>query len=405
MSSSEQKEKAMPQRVVLAGAVRTAIGKYQGGLAGMPAPDLGAVTIREALARAGVSAEAVDEVLFGCVVQAGLGQNVARQSARQAGLPDEVPATTVNTVCGSGLRAVGLAAALVLSGEADVVVAGGTESMSRAPYLLEQARSGYRLGDGTLVDALQRDGLSDAFASYAMGITAENLAERYGITRSEQDEFALESQRRCARAQAEARFASEIVPVSVPGKRGPVAVDVDEPPRPNSTIEALAALKPVFKAGGTVTAGNSSSLADGAAALVVLSEERARELGVTPMATLVATASAGVDPAYMGHGPVESTRKLLHRTGLTIQDLDLIELNEAFAVQAIHVERDLGLDRDRVNVLGGAIALGHPIGCSGTRILVTLLHEMHRREVEHGLAALCVGGGMGVSALVRRWEP
>lgn len=404
----------MSRSIVLAGAVRTAIGRLGGALARVPAPTLGATAVAAALARAQVPADQVDQVVMGCVLQAGTGQNVARQCAIGAGIGVRAPALTVNQVCGSGLTAVNLAAALIASGEADIVVAGGTENMSRAPYLVEQARFGYRLGDGTLVDSMQSEGLRDAFGGYAMGVTAENIAERYAVTRRDQDEYAAESQRRCARAVQAGQFDAEIVPVTlVPnaaaGSRQTTAdakqtavVDVDESPRPGTTAETLSKLRPVFQDGGTVTAGNASGISDGAAAVVLLAADRARELGVRPLATWVAGAAVGVDPAYMGTGPVASTRRVLERTGMGVGDLEVVELNEAFAAQAVHVVRALELDPARVNVNGGAIALGHPIGCSGVRILVTLLHEMARRDAEHGLATLCVGGGMGVSAIVRR---
>ncbi|MDR1188497.1 MAG: acetyl-CoA C-acetyltransferase [Bifidobacteriaceae bacterium] len=395
----------MPRRIVLAGAARTPIGRFGGALASLSAPDLAACAISAALTRARVPADAIDQVIVGCVLQAGAGQNVARQSALAAGLGVPVPALTVNQVCGSGLAAVNLAAALIAAGEADVVAVGGTENMSKAPYLLDRARFGYRMGDATLIDSMRSEGLKDAFAGYAMGVTAENVAALGDVSREDQDAFAAESQRRCAEAVRAGRFDAELVPVEITHGNSTVSVDADETPRPGTTVEALGRLRPVFAEPGTVTAGNSSAIGDGAAAVLVLSERRARELGVEPQATWVAGAAVGVDPAHMGTGPIASTRRLLARTGLDVLDIDLVELNEAFAAQAVHVVRELGLDPARVNANGGAIALGHPLGCSGTRILVTLLHEMERRGAGLGLAALCVGGGMGVSALVRRDGP
>lgn len=392
----------MSQNVVLAGAVRTPLAKFGGSLATTPAVELGTVVVKEALARAGVPADAVDEVIMGSVLQAGTGQNIARQIAVKAGLPISTPGFTINKVCGSGLKAVNLAAALIMSGEADVVVVGGTENMSQAPYLLKQARFGYRLNDSVLVDSMQSEGLSDAFEGYAMGVTAENVAAKVGISRAEQDEFAARSQQRAELAISSGRFVEEIVPVEVQSRKGTVVFDTDEAPRFGSTVDTLGKLKPVFVDDGTVTAGNSSGISDGAAAMVVMSEAKAKEFGVTPMAVWVGGASAGVDPALMGLGPVASTTKLLDKLSMSVGDLDLIELNEAFAAQAIGAARGLGLDMTSTNVNGGAIALGHPIGASGTRILVTLLHEMRRRQAETGLASLCIGGGMGVSALVRQ---
>lgn len=390
----------MSQKVVLAGAVRTPIGKFGGSLATTAAVEMGTLVVTEALARAGVPASAVDEVIMGSVLQAGNGQNLARQIAVRAGLPISVPGFTINKVCGSGLKAVNLAAALIKAGEADVVVVGGTENMSQAPYLLKQARFGYRLNDSVLVDSMQSEGLSDTFEGYPMGVTAENVAVKVDISRAEQDEFAALSQRRAEAAITAGRFVDEIVPVEVRRRKETVAFDTDEAPRFGTTAESLAGLRPVFLDDGTVTAGNSSGISDGAAAMVLLSESKARALGVEPMATWEGGASAGVDPALMGLGPVESTRKVLDRLSMKVGDLDLVELNEAFAAQSIGVVRGLGLDVEATNVNGGAIALGHPIGCSGTRILVTLLHEMRRRRVETGLASLCIGGGMGVSAVV-----
>lgn len=391
----------MSDEIVLAGAVRTAIGKFGGTLADVTPARLGSAVVAAALERAGVAASEVDEVIIGHVLQAGAGQNVARQCAIGAGLPVQVPALTINQVCGSGLRAVNLAAALIRSGEAGVVVVGGTESMSQAPYLLGKARFGYRMGSGELVDSMVSEGLTDVFGSYHMGVTAENLAREFAITRADQDAFAATSQQRAEAAIAGGAFRDEILPLEVAAGKGTATFDTDECVRPGTTAETLARLRPAFVPGGTVTAGNASGLSDGAAALVVMSAARARELDVTPMATWVAGASAGVDPAVMGRGPVESTRRVLAMTGLTAADLDLVELNEAFAAQALCVVRELRLDPGLVNASGGAIALGHPLGCSGARILVTLLHAMRRAGRETGLASLCVGGGMGVSTLVR----
>jgi len=388
------------REVVLVGAVRTAIGKFGGALVGTPAAELGAIVIKEALSRAGVAPDQVDQVLMGCVIQAAQGQNVARQSAIKAGLAVEVPAQTLNVVCGSGLNSINIAAALIQAEQADVIVAGGMENMSTAPYALPNARFGYRMNDGNLVDTMISDALSDAFHQYHMGVTAENIAEKYGITREAQDEFAANSQQKAERALAENRFADEIVPVPVKVKREMVPFDKDEFPRAGTTTEGLKKLKPAFKADGTVTAANSSGINDGAAAIVVMSVEKAAELGVKPMAKFITGAIAGVDPAIMGIGPVSSTKKALKAAGLTVDDLDLIEANEAFAVQAIAVGQDLKWDADKVNVNGGAIALGHPVGASGCRILVTLLHEMQKRDAKRGLATLCVGGGMGVSTIV-----
>ena len=392
----------MSKKVVLAGACRTAIGKMGGALANTPAPELGAIVIKEALNRAGVAPEAVDQVLMGCVIQAGQGQNVARQASLKAGLPIEVPAVTLNVVCGSGLNCVNTAAAMIMAGEADIVVAGGMENMSMAPYALKNARYGYRMGNAPMVDTMVNDALWDAFNDYHMGITAENVCEKYGITREELDEFSANSQQKAEKAIADGKFKEEIVPVPVKVKKETVMFDTDEGPRPGTTAESLARLKPAFKKDGIVTAGNASGINDGAAAIVVMSEEKAKELGVTPMATWVAGALGGVDPSIMGVGPVASTKKVLAKTGMSIDDFDLIEANEAFAAQSIAVGRDLGFDTSKLNVNGGAIALGHPVGASGCRILVTLLHEMQKRDAKTGLATLCIGGGMGCSAIVKR---
>ncbi|MDR1744768.1 MAG: acetyl-CoA C-acetyltransferase [Planctomycetota bacterium] len=392
----------MTTEIVLAGACRTAIGKFGGSLAGIPAARLGAITIRDALSRAGVKPDQVDEVYFGNVLQAGLGQNVARQASLGAGLPDTVPAQTMNIVCGSGLHCVNLAAALIRAGQADVIVAGGMENMSAAPYLLDQARFGYRMSDGKLVDSMIKDALWDAFGDYHMGITAENVAEKYGITREMQDSFAASSQQKCEAAQKAGKFRDEIVPVPYKVKKEEKLFDADEYPRAGCTVESIAGLKPAFKKDGTVTAANASGINDGAAAVVVMSRAKAEQLGVKPMAVWSGGCTGGVDPSVMGIGPIASTEKLMKRIGLGIGDFDLIEANEAFAAQALAVGKHLGWDPARVNVNGGAISLGHPVGASGCRILVTLLHEMGRRGAKRGLATLCVGGGMGVSCAVER---
>lgn len=394
----------MSRKVVLAGACRTAIGKMGGALSNVPAADLGAIVIKEALNRAGVKPEQVDEVRMGCVIQAAQGQNVARQASIKAGLPVEVPALTVNVVCGSGLECVNEAAIQIMSGQADIVVAGGMENMSMAPYALTKARFGYRMNNGTVVDTMVNDALTDAFNHYHMMITAENVCDKYGLTREELDAFAANSQQKTEKAMAEGKFKDEIVPVPVKVKKETVMFDTDEGPRPGTTVETLAKLKCCSgKEGGLVTAGNASGINDGAAAIVVMSEEKAKELGVTPMATWVAGALGGVAPEIMGVGPVASTRKVFERTGLTIDDMDLVEANEAFAAQSVAVAKDLNFDMSKVNVNGGAIALGHPVGASGCRILVTLLHEMQKRpEVKRGLATLCIGGGMGCSTIVEK---
>ncbi len=393
----------MAKKVVIAGACRTAIGKMGGVLSTVPAVDMGSIVIKEALKRAGVPADQVDHVYMGCVIQAGLGQNVARQASLNAGLPIETPAVTVNVVCGSGLNCVNMAAQMIQAGDADIVVAGGMESMSMAPFALPKARFGYRMNNGTLVDTMVNDALTDAFNHYHMMITAENVAEQWGLTREELDEFAAASQQKAVAAQESGRFKDEIVPVEVKQRKKTVIVDTDEGPRAGTTAESLAGLRCCSgKEGGVVTAGNASGINDGAAAVVVMSEEKAKELGVTPMATWVAGALGGVEPEIMGVGPVASTKKVLAKTGLTIDDMDLIEANEAFAAQSIAVARDLHFDMSKVNVNGGAIALGHPVGASGCRILVTLLHEMQKRDSHRGLATLCIGGGMGCSTIVER---
>ena len=392
----------MAKKVVLAGACRTPIGSMGGALSTVPAADLGAVVIKEALNRAGVAPEMVDEVLMGCVIQAGLGQNVTRQASIKAGLPIEVPAVRINVVCGSGLNCVNLAATKILAGEADIVVAGGMENMSMAPYLMKQGRYGYRLGNGQLVDSMVNDALWDAFNNYHMGITAENVCEQWGLTREELDEFAANSQQKAVAAQEAGKFDAEIVPVEIVTKKKTIVVNKDEGPRPGTTAESISKLRPAFKKDGIVTAANASSINDGAAAIVVMSEEKAKELGITPMATWVGGALGGVDPSIMGVGPDASTRKLMDKIGKTVDEMDLIEANEAFAAQSLAVGRDLGFDPEKLNVNGGAIALGHPVGASGCRILVTLIHEMMKRDAKKGLATLCIGGGMGCSTVVTR---
>ena len=393
----------MAKKVVLAGACRTAIGTMGGALSTTPAPVLGSIVIKEALKRAGVPADAVDHVYMGCVIQAGLGQNVARQAAIKAGLPVTTPAVTVNVVCGSGLNCVNMAAQMIIAGDADIVVAGGTENMSMAPYAAMQGRYGYRMNNATLVDTMVNDALWDVFNNYHMGITAENVAEQYGLTREQLDEFAAWSQQKCEKARAEGKFKDEIVPVEVKKKKETIIVDTDEGPRAGVTKESISKLRPAFKPdGGLVTAANASGINDGAAAIVVMSEEKAKELGVKPMATFVAGALGGVDPSIMGVGPVPATRKAMEKAGMKIDDFDLIEANEAFAAQSLAVQRDLGVSNDVLNVNGGAIALGHPVGASGCRILVTLLHEMEKRDAKKGLATLCIGGGMGCATIVTR---
>ena len=392
----------MARKVVLAGACRTAIGVMGGQFANTSAVELGTIVIKEALKRAGVSPDQVDEVYMGNVIQAGNGQNPARQAAVYAGIPNEVPATTINVLCGSGLHCVNLAAKLIAAGDADIIVAGGMENMTMAPYMLRNGRYGYRMGNATIEDAMIKDGLTDAFHNYHMGITAENICEQWGLTREELDEVAAWSQNKCEKAMAEGKFKDEIVPVEVKKKKETILVDTDEGPRKGITKEGLAKLRPAFKKDGMVTAGNASGINDGAAALIVMSEEKAKELGVTPMATWIGGELAGCDPAIMGIGPVYSTRKVMNKLGMEIGDFDLIEANEAFAAQSVAVGKDLGFDLSKLNVNGGAIALGHPVGCSGARILVSLLYEMQKEDVHTGLATLCVGGGMGCSAVVKR---
>ena len=391
----------MAKKVVLAGACRTAIGTMGGSLSTTPAAELGAIVIKEALQRAGVAPEAVDQVYMGCVIQAGLGQNVARQASIKAGLPIEVPAVTMNVVCGSGLNCVNQAAQMIMAGDADIVVAGGMENMSLAPYAVPQARFGYRMNNGTLVDCMIKDALWDAFNDYHMITTADNICREWGLTREELDEFALKSQLKAEEAQKNGAFENEIVPVMVKKKKEMIEFKVDEGPRHGSTIEGLAKLRTISP-DGFVTAGNASGINDGAAAVVVMSEEKAKELGVKPMATFVAGALAGVRPEVMGIGPVAATRKVMAKTGMKIEDFDIIEANEAFAAQSVAVGKDLGIDVDKqLNPNGGAIALGHPVGASGCRILVTLLHEMQARGAKTGLATLCIGGGMGCSTVVK----
>ena len=392
----------MARKVVLAGACRTAIGVMGGQFANTSAVELGTIVIKEALKRAGVSPDQVDEVYMGNVIQAGNGQNPARQAAVYAGIPNEVPATTINVLCGSGLHCVNLAAKLIAAGDADIIVAGGMENMTMAPYMLRNGRYGYRMGNATIEDAMIKDGLTDAFHNYHMGITAENICEQWGLTREELDEFAAWSQNKCEKAMAEGKFKDEIVPVEVKKKKETILVDTDEGPRKGITKEGLAKLRPAFKKDGMVTAGNASGINDGAAALIVMSEEKAKELGVTPMATWIGGELAGCDPAIIGIGPVYSTRKVMKKLGMEIGDFDLIEATEAFAAQSVAVGKDLGFDLSKLNVNGGAIALGHPVGCSGARILVSLLYEMQKEDVHTGLATLCVGGGMGCSAVVKR---
>lgn len=387
--------------VVIVSAVRTAIGNFNGTLKNVSAPELGAATINEALKRAGVKPEDVDEVIMGNVLQAGLGQNPARQAAMKAGIPDSVSSMTINKVCGSGLKAVHLAAQAILAGEAEIVVAGGMENMSQAPYLLKNARDGFKMGDQKLIDSLTSDGLTCVFNNYHMGVTAENLCDKYEITREEQDEFAALSQEKATKAIAEGKFKEEIVPVMVPQRKGePVVFDTDEYPRKGTTVETLAKLRPAFKKDGSVTAGNSSGINDGAASVVVMSREKAKQLGAEPLVTIKANANAAVDPSIMGIGPVSAVKKALQKAELTLGDIQLIEANEAFAAQSLAVDRELQFDRSILNVNGGAIALGHPIGASGARILVTLIHEMKRRGAERGLATLCIGGGQGVATIV-----
>ena len=391
------------RKAVIVSAARTPIGSYGGAFASLSAVDLGIVAAKEAIKRAGIEPAMVEEVYLGNVLGAGLGQNVARQVSLGAGIPVEIPALTINMVCGSGLRAVSMAAQFVENGQCDIILCGGTESMTDAPYLLPKARWGHRMGDGKVVDYMVHDGLWDIFNGYHMGITAENVADQYGLTREEQDEFAAQSQIRAEEAQKSGRFADEIVPVTIAQRKGdPLVIDTDEFPRHGSTVEKMAKLKPAFKKDGTVTAGNASGINDGAAALIVMSKEKADELGLKYLCEIAGYGSAGVDPKVMGLGPITATKKALANAGWTIDDIELVEANEAFAAQSLAVVRDLGLNPEITNVNGGAIALGHPIGASGARILVTLLYEMQKRDVKKGLATLCIGGGMGTSLLVER---
>lgn len=392
------------KKVYLIGACRTPIGKMGGALSSVAPAELGAIVIKEALKRSGICPEEVDHVFMGCVIQAGLGQNVARQAAIKAGLPVETTAETINVVCGSGLDSVNNAARMILCGDADIVVAGGVENMSAAPYLLKQARYGYRMGNAPMVDAMVNDALWESFHDYHMGVTAENVCKQWNISREELDVFAAKSQQKAERAIAEGRFKAEIVPVEIKQKKQTIVFDADEGVRPGTTAEVLGKLRPAFQANGVVTAGNSSTINDGAAAVVLVSEEKLRELGLTPMAQWIGGALAGVAPEIMGIGPVASTRKLLKKLNMTIEDIDLIEANEAFAAQSIAVARELNFPEEKLNVNGGAIALGHPVGASGCRILVTLLYAMEDKNVKTGLATLCIGGGMGCSTIVRRGE-
>ncbi len=390
--------------IVIASACRTAIGTFGGTLKDVPAAELGAIVVKEAVKRAGIKPEMVDEVIFGNVLQAGLGQNIARQVTLKAGLPIETTAMTINIVCGSGLKSVALAANQILAGESEIVVCGGTENMSAAPYAVPSARWGARMNNSKMIDVMVNDGLWDAFNQYHMGITAENVAEKYGITREMQDEFAVASQSKAEAAIKAGKFKDEIVPVVIHGKKGDTVFDTDEHPKFGTTLEKVAKLKPAFKRdGGTVTAANASGINDSAAALVVMSKEKADELGIKPLATIVSYATGGVDPSIMGVGPVPAVTKAMARANMTIDDIDLVEANEAFAAQSLAVAQDLKFDMSKVNVNGGAIALGHPIGASGARILVTLLYEMQKREDAHtGLATLCIGGGQGQALIVKK---
>lgn len=391
------------KQAVIVSATRTPVGSFGGAFIDVDAIELGTIAVREALNRANVDPTVVEEVIFGNVLQAGLGQNVARQVAIRAGIPETVNSYTVNKVCGSGLKAVALAAQAIKAGDGDIFVVGGTENMSRAPYLLPSHRRGQRMGNGEVIDYMVSDGLTDVFINDHMGITAENIVEQYGLTREEQDDFAVNSQRKAEAAIKSGRFKDEIIPVVVPQRKGePLVVDTDEHPRFGTTKEALAKLRPAFRENGTVTAGNASGINDGAAALVVMSKDKAEKLGLKPMAEIVSYASAAVEPRIMGTGPIPASRKVLDKAGLSIDNMDLVEANEAFAAQALAVARDLNFNMDKVNVNGGAIALGHPIGASGARILVTLLYEMQKRDSKAGLATLCIGGGQGIAMIVKR---
>lgn len=391
------------KEVVIVSAARTAVGSFGGSLSKLSAAEIGAVAAKEAIKRAGIDPAIIDEAIIGNVLSAGLGQNVGRQVALKAGLKEESTAISINKVCGSGIKAVTLAAQAIKSGDADIILCGGTESMSNAPYVLPTSRWGQRMGDGTMVDTMIKDGLWDAFNDYHMGVTAENIAEKWGLTREMQDEFALSSQLKAEKAVKEGRFKDEIVPVEIPQRKGdPIVFDTDEFPKFGSTMEKLAKLKPAFKKGGTVTAGNASGINDGAAMFIVMSKEKAEQLGVKYLATIKSYASAGLDPQIMGYGPFESTRKALSKAGLTVEDLDLIEANEAFAAQSLAVAKDLKFDMNKVNVNGGAIAIGHPVGASGARILTTLIYEMIKRDGKKGLATLCIGGGQGIAIVIER---
>lgn len=394
----------MTKEVVITSAYRTPIGNFGGVFKSLSAVDLGVTVVTKILADTGLKSDAIDEVIFGNVLHAGLGQNVARQVALNAGLSYDTPAFTIDMVCGSGLKAVELGAQKIQTGNADIVLVGGTENMSQAPYVLQGQRWGSRMGDSKVVDTMLKDGLSDAFAGYHMGITAENIVQQYGLTREEQNAFAADSQRKAQLAIEKGRFKEEIAPVTIPQRKGePLLIDQDEYPKFGTTVDKLAKLRPAFiKDEGTVTAGNASGINDGAAAILLMSKEKAEELGLPILAKITSYASAGVDPSIMGCGPIPATKKALAKAQLTIDDIDLIEANEAFAAQALAVSRDLGFDNEKVNVNGGAIALGHPIGASGARILVTLLAEMAKRDVRHGLATLCIGGGQGQSIIVTR---
>lgn len=391
------------REVVIVSAARTPIGSFGGLLKGVPTRKLGAIAIKGAIERAGIKAEMIDEVIMGAVLQGGLGQNVARQMTLDAGLPIEVPAMTINKVCGSGLRAVELAAQIIKAGDAEIVVAGGAENMSATSYAMPSARWGARMGNNQIVDMMVNDGLTDAFNGYHMGITAENVAEQWGLTREELDEFAVISQNRAEEAIKAGKFKDEIVPVEIPQRKGdPIIFDTDEYPKAGTTIDKVGKLKPAFKKDGIVTAANASGINDAGAAVVVMSKEKADELGIKPLCSIKSYASAGVDPTIMGVGPIPASRKALEKAGLTIEDMDLVEANEAFATQSLAVRKDLGLDPEKTNVNGGAIAIGHPIGASGCRILISLIHEMIKRDSKYGLATLCIGGGMGTSVIVER---
>lgn len=392
------------REIVIASAVRTGVGSFGGSLKNVSAVDLGATVIKEALNKAGLAPSEVDEVVMGCVLQAGAGQGVARQASVKAGLPVETPAWTLNMICGSGLKSVSVAFDMIASGSADVVVAGGTENMSSSPYVMKKARWGARMGNAELIDIMVNDGLTDAFEGYHMGITAENIVDQWQLTREEQDQFAYESQMKAAKAQEEGRFKDEIIPVTIPQRKGdPIVFDTDEYIKPNAKVEKLGALRPAFKRDGSVTAGNASGINDGAAALLVMSAEKAKELGIKPLCTIVTHASAGVDPSIMGIGPVNAVQKALKRANMTKDQIDLVEANEAFAAQSVAVLKELDFDKSIVNVNGGAISIGHPIGASGARILVTLIHELVKRdEATNGIATLCIGGGMGEAVIIKK---